>query len=44
VTLTYPTTLERAEEGLLRAAVATTARHGLTVYDGAYVTAADRLA
>jgi predicted nucleic acid-binding protein len=42
VTLACPTTLERADDSLLRAAAATAARHRLTVYDGAYVAAAHR--
>jgi predicted nucleic acid-binding protein len=42
VTSACPTTLERVDDALLRAAAATAARHGLTVYDGAYVAAAHR--
>ncbi len=42
VTLARPTTLERADEGLLRTAAELAIRHRLTVYEGAYVAAADR--
>jgi len=42
VTLACPTTLERADEELLRIAAGIAARHRLTVYDGAYVAAARR--
>jgi predicted nucleic acid-binding protein len=40
VTVACPTTLRRADEALLRAAVQIAAQHDLTVYDGAYVAAA----
>jgi predicted nucleic acid-binding protein len=42
VQLACPTTLERADDALLRAAAALAERHRLTVYDGAYVAAAQR--
>lgn len=42
VTAACPTTLERVDDTLLRAASALAARHRLTVYDGAYVAAAHR--
>jgi predicted nucleic acid-binding protein len=42
VRLACPETLERADEELLGDAAAIAGRHGLTVYDGAYVAAARR--
>lgn len=42
VTLACPATLERADNELLHAAAEVAVRHGLTVYDGAYVAAAHR--
>lgn len=42
VALACPTTLERADDELLRMAAEVAARHGLSVYDGAYVAAAHR--
>ncbi|HZO98623.1 MAG TPA: PIN domain-containing protein [Gaiellaceae bacterium] len=42
VLLACPTTLERADDALLRAAAEVAARRRLTVYDGAYVAAAHR--
>lgn len=42
VVLACPTTLERVDDALVRAATAVAAQHGLTVYDGAYAAAAAR--
>jgi predicted nucleic acid-binding protein len=42
VVLACPATLERVDEALVRTATAVAARHGLTVYDGAYAAAAAR--
>lgn len=42
ITSACPTTLQHADEALLRAAAALATQHRLTVYDGAYVAAAHR--